>query len=51
MAAYVIVEITIHDPSVYDNYKALAPASIAQYGGHRGRRFARLDGHADSRRR
>lgn len=33
MAAYVIVEITIHDPSVYDSYKALAPGSIAQYGG------------------
>ena len=33
MAAYVVVEITIHDPSVYDAYKSLAPASIAKYGG------------------
>lgn len=33
MKAYVVVEITIHDPDTYDRYKALAPASIAAHGG------------------
>ncbi len=33
MAAYVIVEITIQDPAAYERYKALAPSSIARYGG------------------
>ena len=31
--AYVVVEITIHDPATYERYKALAPASIAKFGG------------------
>jgi uncharacterized protein (DUF1330 family) len=31
--AYVIVDITIHDPVVYEKYKELAPAGIATYGG------------------
>ena len=31
--AYVVVEITIHDPATYEEYKALAPASIARYKG------------------
>jgi uncharacterized protein (DUF1330 family) len=33
MAAYIVVEITIHDPANYDQYKEMAPPSIAQYGG------------------
>jgi uncharacterized protein (DUF1330 family) len=31
--AYVVVQITIQDPARYEEYKALAPASIATYGG------------------
>ena len=33
MAAYVVVEISIHDPQTYERYKTLAPPSIATYGG------------------
>jgi uncharacterized protein (DUF1330 family) len=33
MSAYVIVDIDVHDPVGYDEYKKLAPASIALYGG------------------
>lgn len=33
MSAYVVVEIDIHDPVTYEEYKRLAPPSIAQYGG------------------
>jgi uncharacterized protein (DUF1330 family) len=33
MTAFVIVEIEVHDPEVYENYKSLAPASIEAYGG------------------
>ena len=33
MAAYIIVDIDIHDPEAYEEYKRLAPPSIAQYGG------------------
>jgi len=33
MPAYVIVDITIHDAATYERYRALAPASITQYGG------------------
>ncbi|MFL5507527.1 MAG: DUF1330 domain-containing protein [Gemmatimonadales bacterium] len=33
MPAYVIVQIDIEDPATYERYKALAPASIAAYGG------------------
>ncbi|MFL5742822.1 MAG: DUF1330 domain-containing protein [Flavisolibacter sp.] len=33
MSAYIIVEITIHDPKSYEEYKKLTPASIAAYGG------------------
>lgn len=33
MPAYVIVEIEIHDPAAYEEYKKLTPASIAAYGG------------------
>jgi len=33
MAAYVIVDIDIHSPETYDEYKRLAPPSISLYGG------------------
>ena len=33
MPAYVIVDIDVHDLIIYEEYKRLAPASIAQYGG------------------
>lgn len=33
MAAYIVVDITVRDPQTYERYKALAPASIARYGG------------------
>jgi uncharacterized protein (DUF1330 family) len=33
MAAYIIVDIDVHDPETYEEYKKLAPPSIAQYGG------------------
>ena len=33
MAAYVVVDIVIHDPATYERYKELAPAAIAAYGG------------------
>lgn len=33
MPAYVVVEIAIRDPQTYERYKALAPPTIALYGG------------------
>lgn len=33
MPAYVVVQVAIEDAAVYEHYKALAPASIAHYGG------------------
>lgn len=33
MKAYVIVEITIHDKDLYEEYKKLTPAAIALYDG------------------
>lgn len=33
MAAYVIVDVDVHDPAGYEEYKRLAPASIAAHGG------------------
>ena len=33
MSAFVIVEIEIRDPVIYERYKQLAPPSIAAYGG------------------
>lgn len=44
MPAYVIVEIDVHDPSLYEHYKALTPATLAQYGG----RFIVRGGEVDS---
>ncbi|MGB9641172.1 MAG: DUF1330 domain-containing protein [Anaerolineales bacterium] len=33
MPAYVIVDITVTDPQGYEEYKRLAPAAVALYGG------------------
>lgn len=33
MSAYIIVEVNIHDPETYEEYKKLTPASVAAYGG------------------
>jgi uncharacterized protein (DUF1330 family) len=33
MAAYVIVEVSIHDPEAYEDYKKLTPAAVAAYDG------------------
>jgi uncharacterized protein (DUF1330 family) len=33
MAAYLIGEITVTDPVGYEEYRQLAPATVAQYGG------------------
>jgi uncharacterized protein (DUF1330 family) len=33
MPAYIIVDIDIHDPSLYEEYKKAAPSSIAAFGG------------------
>ena len=33
MTAYVIVDIDVHDPVGYEEYKKLAPPAIAKYGG------------------
>jgi uncharacterized protein (DUF1330 family) len=33
MSAYIIVQVEIHDPKRYEDYKKLTPATIAQFGG------------------
>lgn len=33
MSAYVIVDITVHDPVGYEEYKKLAPSAVSLYGG------------------
>jgi uncharacterized protein (DUF1330 family) len=33
MTAFVVVDITVQDAEAYEEYKRLAPPSIAQYGG------------------
>lgn len=33
MTAYVIVDIDVHDPAGYEEYKKLAPAAVELYGG------------------
>jgi uncharacterized protein (DUF1330 family) len=33
MPAYIIVEIEIHDPETYEEYKKLTPVSLGAYGG------------------
>lgn len=33
MAAYVIAEVDVHDPALFEEYRKIVPATIAQYGG------------------
>lgn len=33
MAAYVVAEVEVTDPAAYEEYRKLAPATIAKYGG------------------
>lgn len=47
MAAYVIFDIDIQDQALYDEYRALAPATVSSYGGRylaRGGRTQVLEG-------
>jgi len=47
MAAYILVDCEVTDPAQYEQYKALAPAAIARYGGRylvRGGETAVLEG-------
>jgi uncharacterized protein (DUF1330 family) len=50
MPAYVIVQVQIRDAVAYERYKALAPSSIAAYGGRyvaRGGQTEALEGEWD----
>ena len=47
MPAYVILDVTVTNPSKYDEYKKLAPQAVATYGGKyvaRGGRTETLEG-------
>ncbi len=47
MSAYVILDIDVKDPSTYKEYVALAPATVAAYGGRylaRGGKAETLEG-------
>ena len=33
MAAYVVAEVEVTDPAVYEDYRKMVPATVAQYGG------------------
>ncbi len=47
MTAYVIVDIDVQDQTVYEKYKALAPATVEAYGGRylaRAGRTEKLEG-------
>ena len=33
MKAYIIVDVTIHDPILYEDYKKLTPGSLEPFGG------------------
>jgi uncharacterized protein (DUF1330 family) len=47
MPAYIVVQVKVKDPTRYERYKGMAPASIAQYGGRylaRGGKTETLEG-------
>ena len=44
MAAYVIVEVSVHDPVAYEDYKKLTPAAVAAFDG----RFVVRGGQAET---
>jgi len=45
MPAYVIAEVNVTDPKLYEDYKKLVPATVEKYGG----RFAVRGGTVDSK--
>jgi uncharacterized protein (DUF1330 family) len=45
MSAYVIAEVNVTDPKLYEDYKKLVPATVEKYGG----RFAVRGGAVDSK--
>jgi uncharacterized protein (DUF1330 family) len=47
MAAYIIVDIDIHDAARFDEYRKRVPATVEKYGGKflvRGGKFEKLEG-------
>jgi uncharacterized protein (DUF1330 family) len=44
MSAYVIVDIVVHDPELYEEYKRLAAPTVGQYDG----RYVVRGGHAEN---
>lgn len=47
MPAYIIVEVTVHNPTEYENYKKLTPGSLKNYQGKfivRGGKTVTLEG-------
>ena len=47
MPAYIVVEVEVHDPRRYENYKEMVPASLEAYDGHfivRGGKVETLEG-------
>jgi uncharacterized protein (DUF1330 family) len=53
MAAYLIADVQVTDPDVYEDYRSRVPAIIAAYGGRylvRGGRVERLEGDAEPQR-
>jgi len=47
MAAYLVVEVEVHDPARYEDYKAMVPPSLEAYGGRflvRGGKVETLEG-------
>lgn len=47
MAAYIIVEVEIHDPQLYEEYKKMTPGSLEKYEGRfivRGAQTTSLEG-------
>ena len=53
MPAYVIVEVDVHDPEGYEEYKKLTPAAVAAYNGRfvvRGGKTETLEGDWDPKR-
>jgi uncharacterized protein (DUF1330 family) len=47
MAAYIIAEIEVTDPEIYDKYRAQTPGAVARYGGRfivRGGKAETLEG-------
>jgi uncharacterized protein (DUF1330 family) len=53
MAAYLIADVQVTDPDLYEDYRSRVPALIAAYGGRylvRGGRVERLEGDANPQR-